>query len=363
MRAILAALSNAPALRETLRLVTSQAMQWLGPCDVVIGVLDPATTTILVCAAQGLRANTEPKTLLRSGEQAFQHALLLRSPVLLPVNGNHVETGSPPGAEPTVLAVPMPGGDDLPRGGLLLYYDTPPQLSPRELELATLFSAQAALAIERAEEQANGHTHAVISERNRIARDLHDSVTQMLYTMSLIAESLPVLWQSNQQEALQSLETLRLSARSALVEMRTLLLELRPLDQPDCNLGDLLQQLPDRMLIRSKVQISTSITGHAALPKHVQVSLYYIAQEALNNIDKHAHATRASIQLEYPPQGGVVLRISDNGCGIDPEKRTASQLGLGIIAERASAIGAAHTIASRPGQGTLITVVWHGASE
>ena len=101
---------------------------------------------------------------------------------------------------------------------------------------------------------------------------------------------------------MQSTETLRLLAQSALAEMRTLLLELRPGEQADCNLDDRLRQLPDRLFIRSQVQITTTAVGNAPLPEAVQAALYRIAQEALNNVDKHAKATRAAIQLDFRPK-------------------------------------------------------------
>ena len=143
--------------------------------------------------------------------------------------------------------------------------------------------------------------------------------------------------------------------------MRTLLLELRPGEQADRNLDNRLRQLPDRLFIRSKVQITTTAVGSAPLPQDVQAALYRIAQEALNNVDKHARATRAAVQLHYRPDGTVILRINDNGCGIDPSKANPNQLGLSIMRERAQEIGAMLTIASQPGQGTQVTVEWDGA--
>jgi signal transduction histidine kinase len=94
------------------------------------------------------------------------------------------------------------------------------------------------------------------------------------------------------------------------------------------------------------------------LSPDVQVALYRIAQEALNNITKHAQASTASLHLAYPP-GKVSLNIQDDGIGFDPNDSRANHLGLGIMAERAETIGAALTITSAPGKGTTITVVWN----
>lgn len=200
-----------------------------------------------------------------------------------------------------------------------------------------------------------------MSERNRIARDLHDSVTQNLYTIGLIAETLPAVWHSHPDEALASIRELQLLARGALAEMRALLVENRAGQEVDRNLGELLRQLPDRMITHSKVQITTTIAGDRPLRKGVQVALYRIAQEALNNVDKHARATRAAVHLDLRPDGMVILRITDNGCGIDPNCTKSHSLGLGIMRERAREIGATLAIASQPGQGTQVEVAWREA--
>ena len=259
--------------------------------------------------------------------------------------------------------MPLLDADDLPYGGVFLYYATPPQLTAVELDLADLLGSQVTLAIKHGQQKAKTQTLAIAGERNRIARDLHDSVTQALYTISLIAETLPAVWQSHHAEALESTETLRLLAQNALAEMRTLLLELRPGEQADRNLDDRLRQLPGRLFIRSEVQITTTAVGNAPLPHDVQAALYRIAQEALNNVDKHAKATRAALQLHYRPDGTVMLRVTDNGCGIDPNTANPNQLGLSIMRERAQEIGALLTIASQPGQGTQVTVEWDGGTE
>jgi signal transduction histidine kinase len=232
-----------------------------------------------------------------------------------------------------------------------------------ELDIAALLGAQAAPAIKHGQQKAKAQTIAILGERNRIARDLHDSVTQALYTISLIAETLPAVWQSHHAEALQSTATLRSLAQSALAEMRTLLLELRPNEHADRNLDERLRHLPDRLFIRSQVQITTTTVGSAPLAEDVQAALYRIAQEALNNVDKHARATRAAVQLHCRPDGTVMLRINDNGCGMDPDKANPNRLGLNIMRERAQEIGALLTIASQPGQGTQVTVEWDGAQK
>lgn len=225
------------------------------------------------------------------------------------------------------------------------------------MDIAARKAAEATLR-EATRSRAETERAAVSDERNRIARDLHDSVTQALFTISLISEALPDVWHSHRTEALQSLEQLRILAQGALAEMRTLLWELRPGEMEEHNLGERLRQLPNRTSANSRLLVTTTVVGDYPLPKGVQVALFRIAQEALNNVEKHARASRASIHLEYRPNKAVMLRVSDNGRGFDPKRDRAHQLGLDIMCERAREIGAVLTIESQPGQGTQVVAMW-----
>jgi PAS domain S-box-containing protein len=198
---------------------------------------------------------------------------------------------------------------------------------------------------------------AIAAERNRIANELHDSVTQALYSASLIAEALPKVWAKQPVEAMRSLEELRMLTQGAQAEMRTLLLELRPGELADRKLSELLRQLTDAMSARTDLPISLTVAGDCQLPTEVQIAFYRITQESLNNINKHARASRAWINLRCG-QDHVTLRVGDNGRGFNPEFRQVHQLGLQIIRERAEAIGADLTVESRPSQGTEVKVIW-----
>lgn len=201
---------------------------------------------------------------------------------------------------------------------------------------------------------------AVAAERNRIANELHDSVTQALYSASLIAEALPKVWKKQPEEALRSLEELRALTQGAQAEMRTLLLELRPGELADRKLSELLRQLIDAMSARTELPISLTVAGDCQLPTEVQIAYYRITQESLNNISKHARAKRAWVYLDCG-QELVALKIGDDGRGFDLENKQIHQLGLQIMSERAVDIGADLTIESRPGQGTKVMVDWQAA--
>ncbi|MDH4135840.1 MAG: GAF domain-containing sensor histidine kinase, partial [Anaerolineae bacterium] len=244
-----------------------------------------------------------------------------------------------------------------------------------ESDLAVLQSLahQAAIAIENARLYEQAQELAVVEERNRLARDLHDAVTQTLFSASLIAEVLPRIWERNPDEGRHRLEELRELTRGALAEMRTLLLELRPAALADAELGDLLRQLAESVTGRARVPVTVTVEGHRPLPVEVKVALYRIAQEALNNVAKHAGASQATVSLRctppFPPEiggeqrGDVELRVSDDGRGFDSESIPPESLGLGIMRERAEAIGAMLTVESEIGHGTEVVVVWMDAQE
>jgi signal transduction histidine kinase len=153
--------------------------------------------------------------------------------------------------------------------------------------------------------------------------------------------------------------------------MRTLLLELRPSALVDAPLDDLLRQLAESITGRARVPVTVEVEGECALPPEVKVALYRIAQEALNNVAKHAGASQASVSLHYIPpdvggeRGGagvVELRISDDGRGFDPEGIPPESLGLGIMRERAEAIGATLIVRSEVGHGVEVVVEWSASN-
>jgi signal transduction histidine kinase len=231
------------------------------------------------------------------------------------------------------------------------------------------FGDQAALAIRNAQLRAQVEQAAAASERRRLAHDLHDSVTQVLFSVSLTAEVLPALWQRDRAEGERALEELRQLTRGALAEMRMLLLELRPSALQEARLDDLLSQLAAAFVARARVPIALDVEPDCDLPAEIRVAFYRIAQEALNNVAKHAEATQVALSMHCEPLGSAragrraTLRVSDDGQGFDLNEVALDRLGLGIMRERAEAIDAALQIDSQPGQGTRIAVTWRSIKE
>jgi signal transduction histidine kinase len=197
---------------------------------------------------------------------------------------------------------------------------------------------------------------AVEIERNRLARDLHDSVSQTLFSVATIAEALPRVWQLNPEVAQQGLEELTRLTQGALAEMRNLLIELRPNGLVEKPLSELLQQLTKGIQGRASLQIITTVEAdHSSLSNEVKLVFYRITQEALNNIIKYAQATQVSVSLSSDSQE-IVLRISDNGRGFDSSKIPSGHLGIAIMKERSESIGAIFHLSTNPGEGTEIVL-------
>jgi signal transduction histidine kinase len=203
---------------------------------------------------------------------------------------------------------------------------------------------------------------ATAEERSRLARDLHDAVTQTIYSAALIAEALPQVWERNPVEGQRNLTKLRQLVRGALAEMRTLLFELRPAALEHAELDSLLRQLADALTGRTQVPVTIDIEGQADPPAAVKAAFYRISQEAFNNIAKHSSAEQATLMLRQSPEL-VDLTIRDNGRGFDLNNVAAGQMGLAIMRERAQAIGAELTIHSEPGQGAGLHLVWNRVTE
>ena len=226
----------------------------------------------------------------------------------------------------------------------------------RELERQVAAEIDQRMKIEEALRQSEMEK-AVTAERSRLARELHDAVTQTLFSASLIAEVLPRLWAKDPDRGQQQLEEVRLLTRGALAEMRSLLLELRPEALAKAKMDDLLRQLGRAMTGRTGVPVSVHADVQCPLPAEVQVALYRIAQEALNNAAKHAEASQVDVHFQCEA-GRVTLSIRDDGQGFDVDNIPPGHLGVGIMRERAAAVSAELEIESEPGSGTKVSVVW-----
>jgi len=231
--------------------------------------------------------------------------------------------------------------------------------SPRTEDLALLSSIgkQVGLAVENARLYDQAEQSAALSERARLARELHDSVTQSLYSVTLYAEAAARLLDSGRgPEARGHLYELGDTAQEALKEMRLLIYELRPTALEKGGLADALQARLEAVEARGGMRADITVEGEEHLPALLQRELYQIAHEALNNVLKHSRAHAVAVELHFR-ESETVLDIRDDGVGFDP-KRSGDSGGLGLasIRERAVRIGGTLKLESKPGKGTHICI-------
>jgi nitrate/nitrite-specific signal transduction histidine kinase len=264
----------------------------------------------------------------------------------------------------TILALPLTA-KGRPTGLLFLGTASPTRTSTSAEQWALLRSLgqQIGVAVENAHLVEQAEQSAVQAERTRLAGELHDSVTQTLFSANLIAGIVPLLWDADPAEGRRRLEEVQQLTQGALAEMRMLLLELRPEALASSSLPDLLSRLAEAVTARARVPVTFSCEGDMSPLAEgagcdARIALYRIAQEALNNMAKHAGASAATLTLKTEPDSSVTLEIADDGRGFDPKRIPAGHLGVKIMRERAEAIGAALHLMSAPGRGTRITVVW-----
>lgn len=372
LRSVLALLNSNSPLSAVLEVITRQASELMGG-DTAVAIFqhDPSRERF------DLRASHKLPKYLRQlpsvpvsaiGGESFKQRQLF----VIPDVARHVEELLPQlsPAEPELilafkelracfrsyLAVPLVVRDTL-FGGIAFHFTDERALDEEDVTLAMTLSEQAALAIQNARLRDHAEEAAVMAERNRLARELHDAVTQTLFSASLIADVLPRIWERSPELGQAKLVELRELTRGALAEMRTLLLELRPATLTESSLDELLQQLAAAVIGRSRVQVNVRLEGEEKRPllSDTQVALYRIAQEALNNVVKHSGATEVTVTLRFAPEC-VVLEVADNGRGFDPTAASIHSLGLGIMRERAAKINAKLQVDSIIGKGTKVRV-------
>ncbi len=260
------------------------------------------------------------------------------------------------GARPTsFLAVPLhANGDAI---GVFEVLDKPGGFVRDDIRIIGLFANQAAINIEHARLNQQARQVAVLEERQRLARELHDSVVQSLYSMALYADAAALALTAGKGDVtLQHLHELGDTARSAMYDMRLLIFELHP---PALEQEGLVTALRVRLAAvetRAGVHTEFEVEGERRLPIGIEQELYRIAQEALNNVMKHAGAQNVTLRLQFT-DGVIRLQVRDDGAGFDPSLApTTGGMGLRSFVARAAKIGGQVTVDSRPGHGTTVTV-------
>jgi signal transduction histidine kinase/PAS domain-containing protein len=256
----------------------------------------------------------------------------------------------------SVLGVPLIVKETL-YGGMVFYYCKPREFSEEDFELGAMLGDQAALAIENARLRAQAELLAVVRERERLARDLHDSVTQSLYSLVLLSEAGQRLIGTGDLERVEeALVRLGEIGQQALKEMRLLVYELRPSVLRREGLAGALRHRLNTVERRAGVEANLEVQGSIELAGAVEEGLYRIVQEALNNTLKHAAATLVTVIIRAEGEH-VDIQITDNGRGFDANTvGNDGGMGLTNMRERVEKMGGRLAIVSAPGEGTQVTV-------
>lgn len=263
---------------------------------------------------------------------------------------------SPIGDTRTLLAIPLTSKESV-VGLLSLTYHQPDHFTEQHISLVRAIANQAAVAIENARLFVTAQGKAVLEERQRLARDLHDSVTQSLYSLTLLAEAGRRLVPSDVQQVARYLGDIGEIAQQSLKEMRLLVYQLRPLALEREGLIGALQARLDSVEKRSGIEGRLLIEGNLShLPPAIEEGLFRIAQEALNNALKHA-AARSVVVRVHNADDKVTLEVRDDGRG-SARLTTDNTGGLGLTSmrERVAQLNGTLTIESEPGRGTRVSV-------
>jgi PAS domain S-box-containing protein len=238
-------------------------------------------------------------------------------------------------------------------GILATYYAAGHYPDETQMTFLQAIAGQAAVAVENARLLIEVHGKAALEERQRLARDLHDSVSQALFGIALGARTARTLLQQDPQAAIEPLDYVLSLAEAGMAEMRALIFELRPESLQTEGLIAALNKEIAALRARYGITIDATLGKEPDLPLEVKEALYRISQEALHNTVKHARATHVDLRLEQAPDR-VALDIRDNGIGFDPAGHFPGHLGLRSMRERVSRLGGTLTLESAPEQGAHI---------
>ncbi len=359
MRDVMAALNSDQPLVEVLTLIMAQSHELLGTYAGAMAEIDHESGTLCVQTLSGEPGGDEDPAMTAWLLQLVQQAIDHGQPVVAVMPERYRGPDRQPAAQGQTAVVVAPVVVEAARfrGSLLLYYPDRQRVTPAEAELGSMFAAQVALAIENAQLKAAAQEMATINERNRVARELHDSVTQSLYGISLNADAtLLALTAGNADKAEQRLHQLKDIAREAMTELRLLVYELRPSILEAQGLQAALYERLEAVEMRSGIDVTLEIEGDQALPLNLQNELFWVILEGLNNIVKHARAQH--VQLRMVEQDNCCrLTLTDDGTGFDvTTARRYGGYGLKTIGERLAQFDGTLTIRSQPGAGTTLTI-------
>ena len=347
-------------LQVVLERVLEKVLEVIGGEAGLIHLLDEAGETLHLAAQRGVPPGSVGDRPERVDQAKAQSPGVSLWSQVVELNETVIETQT---LRACYMGVPIHARGRI-LGVLSVFGEASQNFSVENIVLLTGIADHIGAAVERAQLRQRAEETAVQEERRRLARDLHDSVTQSLHSLVLSADTANYLLGQNRPEPLRdSLGRLGESARQALKEMRLLLYELRLALLEPMNLVEVLQTRLEAVEQRAGIEARLVVDGPADWPRAWEEELYCIAMEALNNALKHARASQVLVRLRGT-QNWVELEVADNGRGFDPQQRPAGGMGLHTMAERARRLGGELAIESAPGAGTKVRLsVARGAGE
>ena len=361
----------------TLNAVAAQASQSLDLKEILENTLAEVLEATGMDSGQAFRLDSDAQMLISIAHQGYSEEFIqatARLPLSASIMGAAAEQGKPIvrqlaeypkdalqsllESQGVLLTVCIPlVAQSRTVGAINLSSRNLGTITPEESSLLASIGHQIGVAVDNAQLYEQAQQLAVIQERNRLARDLHDSVTQALYGVTLYSEAAARQLVSGEADMVADhLSEIRTTAQESLREMRLLIFELR---LPALRTEGLAAALQARLeSVESRVGLETvlRVEGDSKLTPDLEEELYRIAQEALNNTLKHAHASSVSVVLHHNDRI-VSLSIEDDGVGFDPsEARVQSGFGLKGMEERVAQLGGKLTVRSNPGEGTRIEV-------
>jgi signal transduction histidine kinase len=353
---VLVSLLQKTVLEQVLDIVCAEAQGLLGATgSAVLLLTDRAWLEVKHRLGKPLAA-VEPVPI--DGSLAGQ-VVRRGTPVLLndPAHFEQAQVYQWPSDLTALLAVPLHVNGEV--IGVLDVVNKEGGFTAEDVPILSLFANQAAMAIEHARLQQQAEQLAVLAERQRLARELHDSVAQSLYSVTLYANAAVLALAAGKSDiAAGYLQELQETAQEGMRDMRLLIFQLHP---PVLEAEGLVAALQARLAAvegRAGLQTEFRIEGERRLPVAIEEELYWIAQEALNNVRKHAAAQHVTLHLHFAA-ASVRLEVQDDGVGFDPQAvRSEGRGGGGLrsIAERTVRVGGKLTYESKPGEGTRVIV-------
>ncbi|CAM5668102.1 hypothetical protein GCM10010329_08910 [Streptomyces spiroverticillatus] len=266
------------------------------------------------------------------------------------------------------LGLPIRDGDEV-IGALFLANKRCPKVdggcgfTPADEELLTLLAQHAAIALTNARLYERSRELTIAEERSRLAHELHDAVSQKLFSLRLTAQAATALVDRDPARAKDELHQVAALAAEAADELRAAVVELRPAGLDEDGLVATLRNQVQVMDRAHTAHVVFDSCGVRALPAAQEEAMLRVAQEALHNALRHSGAARVDVVLEKPRDDRARLTVTDDGCGFDPAgvRRAGRHLGLVSMRDRASGVGGTLTVHSEPGKGTTITLEVPGA--